>query len=119
VAAGNDALGTSVTVPNEVTFVEGGVLNNAGTLNNNVLDAPDKMVTVINSGIIKCNVTIGGSTDIVQLFTGSKITGNLSLGGTTNSTLILDGTVERSRCALRGVPERRTRAVKSWWAWST
>ena len=29
-----------VTLPNEVTFVEGGVLNNAGTLNNNVLDDP-------------------------------------------------------------------------------
>ena len=48
VAAGNGALGTGpvqilngtlmipagVTLPNEVTFVEGGVLNNAGTLNN-------------------------------------------------------------------------------------
>jgi fibronectin-binding autotransporter adhesin len=113
VAAGNDALGTGpvqlfngtltilagVTLPNEVTFVEGGVLNNAGTLNNNVLDAPDKMVTVINSGIINGNVTIGGSTDIVQLFTGSKITGNLSLGGTTNSTLILDGTGQQSLSA--------------------
>ncbi len=105
VAAGNDALGTGpvqlfngtltilagVTLPNEVTFVEGGVLNNAGTLNNNVLDAPAKMVTVINSGTINGNVTIGGATDIVQLFTGSKITGNLALSGTTSSTLILDG----------------------------
>jgi len=83
-----------------VTFVEGGVLNNAGTLSNNVLDAPDKMVTVINSGTINGTVTIGGSNDIVQLFTGSKITGNLILGAAANnSTLILDGAGQESSSA--------------------
>jgi fibronectin-binding autotransporter adhesin len=60
-----------VTVPNQITFVSGGLLSNAGTLNNSVLG--------------------GGATDIVQLFTGSKINGNLTLSGSTSSTLILDG----------------------------
>jgi outer membrane autotransporter protein len=106
VAAGSGALGTGavqmfngtltilpgVTLPNEVMFVEGGVLNNAGTLNNNVLDEPAKTVMVVNSGIINGNVTIGGATDTVQLFTGSSINGNLALSGSTSSTLILDGT---------------------------
>ncbi len=106
VAAGNDALGTGpvqmfngtlmilagVTLPNEVSFVEGGVLNNAGTLNNNVPGRPGE------SG--RRSLTPGPSTAmsrlaalriLVQLFTGSKIIGNLVLGGTTSSTLILDG----------------------------
>jgi autotransporter-associated beta strand protein len=104
VAASNDALGSGaarlfggtlmisagVTVSNVVSFADGGVLDNAGTLNSNVLDKPSAAETVINSGIINGNVQLGGSTDIVQLFTGSKITGNLSLSAT-NSTLILDG----------------------------
>jgi outer membrane autotransporter protein len=64
------------------------------------LDAPDKMVTVINSGTINGNVTIGGSSDIVRLFPGSKITGNLVLGAAANnSTLILDGTGQESLSA--------------------
>ena len=105
VAAASGALGTGivqmfngtltilagVTLSNEVLFVEGGVLNNAGTLNNNVLDAPQKTVTVVNSDTINGNVTIGGSMDTVQLFTGSRINGNLALSGNTSSTLILDG----------------------------
>jgi outer membrane autotransporter protein len=84
---------TGVTLSNEVMFVTGGVLNNAGTLNNNVLDGPQKTVTVVNfgTGIINGNVIIGGATDTVQLFTGSIINGNLALSGTTSSTLILDG----------------------------
>jgi outer membrane autotransporter protein len=104
VAAGNDALGTGpvqlfngtlmipvgVTLPNEVTFVAGGVFKNAGTLNNNVLGSSTGMETVINSGVINGNVTLGGATDIVQLFAGSKIAGSLGLNGT-NSKLILDG----------------------------
>jgi fibronectin-binding autotransporter adhesin len=106
VAASNKALGSGaaqlfggtlmisagVTVSNVVSFAHGGVLDNAGTLNSNVLDVPSTAETVINSGIINGNVQLGGSTDIVQLFTGSKITGNLGLGATSNSTLILDGT---------------------------
>ena len=105
VAAGDERLGSGpvqlfngtliipagVTLPNEVNFVAGGVLNNAGTLNNNVLDASMHRETVINSGTINGNVTLGGATDIVQLFTGSQINGNLALSGTTSSTLILDG----------------------------
>jgi fibronectin-binding autotransporter adhesin len=80
-----------VTLSNEVMFVQGGVLNNAGTLNNNVLDEPEKTVTLVNSGIINGNVNIGGTKDTVQLLTGSRITGNLTLNGSTSSTLILDG----------------------------
>ena len=105
VAGGNSALGTGivqmfngtltipvgVTLSNEVMFVSGGVLNNAGTLNNNVLDEPEKAVTVVNSGTINGNVIIGGNTDTVQLFAGSRINGNLALSGGTSSTLILDG----------------------------
>jgi fibronectin-binding autotransporter adhesin len=45
---------------------------------------------VINSGVINGNVELGGSSDVVQLFTGSKINGSLSLSDT-SSTLILDG----------------------------
>jgi outer membrane autotransporter protein len=105
VAAGNNALGSGavqlfggtlvieagVTVSNPVSFVEGGVGNNAGTLNNSVTDTFGVAETVINSGTINGSVTLGGATDIVQLLTGSKITGNLILSGTTSSTLILDG----------------------------
>jgi fibronectin-binding autotransporter adhesin len=105
VAAGNDALGTGpvglfrgtllilagVTVQNPVNFVEGGVVNNAGTLNNSITDDFSVAETVINSGTINGSVTLGGATDIVHLFTGSKITGNLVLGANPNSTLILDG----------------------------
>ena len=80
-----------VTLHNEVSFAQGGVLDNAGTLNGNVGGASSITQTVINSGIINGNVTLGGASDIVQLFTGSKITGNLVLSGPSNSTLILDG----------------------------
>ena len=104
VAAGNDALGTGpvqlfngtlmisggVTLPNAVTFATGGVFNNAGTLNNDVLGSSAGTQMVINSGVINGNVALAGGTDIVQLFTGSQITGNLGLNGT-SSTLILDG----------------------------
>jgi fibronectin-binding autotransporter adhesin len=74
-----------------VNFVSGGTLDNAGTLNNNVTDGQSAPQIVINSGIINGSVTLGGPQDIVQLFTGSKITGNLVLGANPNSTLILDG----------------------------
>ena len=104
-AAGNDALGSGqvqlfngtlkilagVTLHNEVSFAQGGVLDNAGTLNGNIGGASSITQTVINSGIINGNVTLGGASDIVHLFTGSKITGNLVLSGPSNSTLILDG----------------------------
>ena len=84
VAAASGALGSGIvqifngtlTIPagvklsNEVTFITGGVLSIAGTLNNSVLG--------------------GGASEIVQLFTGSKIIGNLALSGK-SSTLILDG----------------------------
>jgi fibronectin-binding autotransporter adhesin len=106
VAASNNALGTGmvslfagtlmiqvgVTLPNAVDFVSGGTLNNAGTLNNNVTDGQSAPQIVINSGIINGSVELGGSQDIVHLFTGSKITGDLVLGGQPNSMLILDGT---------------------------
>jgi autotransporter-associated beta strand protein len=78
-----------------VSFVDGGVLSNAGTLNSSVLDGPDVNETVINSGLINGSVLLGGSTDFVQLFTGSKITGSLGLSAT-NSTLILDGAGQQS-----------------------
>jgi outer membrane autotransporter protein len=85
VAASSGALGSGIvqifngtlTIPagvslsNEVTFVSGGVLNIAGTLHNSVLG--------------------GGATDTVHLVTGSAISGNLALSGSTSSTLILDG----------------------------
>ena len=73
--AGTLIIPAGVALPNQVNFVAGGVLDNAGTLNNNVLDVPLASETVINSGIINGNVQLGGSTDIVHLFTGSKITG--------------------------------------------
>jgi fibronectin-binding autotransporter adhesin len=105
VAASNNALGTNpvelfagtleipggVTVPNAVNFVNGGTIINAGTLNNNVTDGAGAPQTVINSGIINGSVTLGAPQDTVQLFTGSKITGNLVLGAKPNSILILDG----------------------------
>ncbi len=85
-----------VTLPNAVTFVAGGVVNNAGTLNNNVLDGPAATETVINSGVINGNVQLGGAIDIAHLFTGSQINGNLGLSGTASSTLILDGAGQQS-----------------------
>ena len=104
VAAASNALGTGpvqliagtliiqegVTLPNQINFADGGTLNNAGTLNNSVLDGNSAPQVVINSGVINGNVELGGSSDVVQLFTGSKINGSLSLSGT-SSTLILDG----------------------------
>ena len=89
--AGTLVISAGVRLPNQVNFVAGGVLNNAGMLNNDVLDIPIASETVINSGIINGNVQLGGATDIVQLFTGSQISGNLNLSGTSSSTLILDG----------------------------
>ncbi len=105
VAAGNNALGTGevqmfrgnltildgVTLTNEIAFEEGGTVNNAGTLNGNITDAFSVAETVINSGTINGNVILGGATDVVQLFTGGKISGSVELAGTTSSTLILDG----------------------------
>jgi outer membrane autotransporter protein len=118
VADNNHALGTGnvellggkLIIPSGVTLanavaLHGGTLNNSGTLNNNVTDAPVPQSTVvINSGQINGNVTIGGLNETVQLFTGSQITGNLNLTGVlpalgvnpaahavVNSTLILDG----------------------------
>jgi fibronectin-binding autotransporter adhesin len=104
-AAGNNTLGTGlvqlfnatliipaeVTLTNEVAFVAGGVLNNAGTLNGNVGGASSMAQVVINSGTINGNVQLAGATDTVHLFIGSKITGSLGLSGGANSTLILDG----------------------------
>ena len=89
--AGTLVISAGVRLPNQVNFVAGGVLNNAGMLNNDVLEIPIASETVINSGIINGNVQLGGATDIVQLFTGSQISGNLNLSGTSSSTLILDG----------------------------
>src|SRR6202020_2438932 len=107
---GNDALGSGavqlftstltilagVTLHNEVNFAQGGILDDAGTLNGNVGGASSVAQTVVNSGTINGNVQLAGATDTVQLFTGSKINGNLGLSGTTSSTLILDGAGQQS-----------------------
>jgi outer membrane autotransporter protein len=79
-----------VTLSNTISL-QGGTADNAGTLNNSITGTGTPNV-VMNSGTINGNVTLTGGTDTVQLFTGSKITGNLSLTGTQGSTLILDGT---------------------------
>ena len=106
VAGVNDALGTGpiqlfsgtlripggVTLHNEVIFGAGGLLDNLGTLIGNVTDGESAPERVINSGTINGNVALAGPEDIVQLFTGSKITGDLTLAANdNNSTLILDG----------------------------
>jgi fibronectin-binding autotransporter adhesin len=124
VAASDNALGTGeadlfrgtlmiqagVTIGNPVVFMEGGLVDNAGTLNNNITDTFSVAEVVLNSGTINGSVTLGGATnrvvnsgtingdvtlnggsDTVQLFTGSKITGRVDLGAATNSALILDG----------------------------
>ena len=82
---------TGATLPNQVNFAAGGVLNNAGTLNNDVSSAIGAPEALINSGVINGNVSLGGSSVTVQLFTSSQIAGTLSLGGAPGSTLILDG----------------------------
>jgi outer membrane autotransporter protein len=109
VAGSNNALGAGevalfrgtliilagVTLDNPVNISGGGTVNNAGTLNNSITDAFSGPQIVINSGTINGNVLLGGQKDVVQLFTGSKITGNVVLNGIQkeqpNSTLILDG----------------------------
>jgi outer membrane autotransporter protein len=87
---------TGVTIGNPVMFTGGGIVNNAGTLNNSITDAFSAPEIVINSGTINGNVLLGGAKDAVQLFTGSKISGKVELtgiqNGKANSTLILDGT---------------------------
>jgi autotransporter-associated beta strand protein len=103
VAGVNDALGTGpiqiftgtlripdgVTLHNEVIFGAGGLLDNLGTLIGNVTDGESAPERVINSGTINGNVALAGPEDIVQLFTGSKITGDLTLAANdNNSTLI-------------------------------
>lgn len=107
VAGSNNALGTGaalvdggtlqisagVTLANAISFGDaGGVVNNAGTLNTNVLDAPTGPQTVINAGTINGSVLLGSGQNVVQLFTGSSITGDLDLGTNAGSRLILDGT---------------------------
>jgi fibronectin-binding autotransporter adhesin len=106
VAGVNDALGTglvklftstltipvNVTLHNEVLFVTGGLLDNSGALFGNVTDGESAPERVINSGTINGQVALVGPENIVQLFTGSKITGNLTLAADdNNSMLILDG----------------------------
>jgi outer membrane autotransporter protein len=109
VAGGDNALGTGavtlfggtliipagVAIDNPVMFTGGGTVNVAGTLNNSITDAFSAPQIVINSGTINGNVVLGGTKDVVQLFTGSKITGSVILNGIqnskANSTLILDG----------------------------
>ena len=109
VAGGNNALGsgavtlfrgtliipTGVAIDNPVLLTGGGTVNVAGTLNNSITDAFSAPQIVINSGTINGNVLLGGTNDVVQLFTGSKISGNVVLNGIqntkANSTLILDG----------------------------
>ena len=79
-----------VTLHREVSCSRVAILDNAGTLNGNVGGAPasrGQSLTRDYNG----NVQLAGATDTVQLFTGSKINGNLGLSGTTSSTLILDG----------------------------
>ena len=106
VAGVDDALGTGpiqlftgtlripggVTLHNEVIFGAGGFLDNLGTLIGNVTDGGSAPERVINSGTINGNVALASPEDIVQLFTGSKITGDLTLAANdNNSILILDG----------------------------
>ena len=106
IAASDQALGTGpvdmfrgilviqqgVTIANPIEFIEGGIVDNQGTLNNSITDAFNVAQVVINWGTINGNVLLGGQHDIVQLFTGSTITGQVDLGPTTNAQLILDGT---------------------------
>ena len=109
VAGSNNALGTGpvalfrgtliipagVTIDNPVNISAGGTVNVAGTLNNSITDEFSGPQIVINSGTINGNVLLGGQKDVVQLFTGSKIAGNVVLSSIQNSkpnsTLILDG----------------------------
>jgi fibronectin-binding autotransporter adhesin len=105
-AASNDSLGTGpvqiergilviqpgVTIANAIEFTEGGIVVNEGTLNNSITDSFNVAQVVNNAGTINGNVLLGGAHDIVQLLTGSKITGRVDLGTTMNAQLILDGT---------------------------
>ncbi|HEY0791272.1 MAG TPA: autotransporter domain-containing protein [Chthoniobacterales bacterium] len=111
VAATSDALGTgpatlyggalqilaAVKLGNPLFFGPGGgSLLNAGTLNNNVLDASNgcgcpQWVENDQGGAINGNVLLGTGPNTVQLYSGSTISGNLDLGTNAGSTLILNG----------------------------
>ena len=72
----------------KVTNDAGGVISGTGGLAIAISGGPG---TLINSGAINGSVTLGNSVNTVQLFTGSKITGDLNLGSNAGSDLILDG----------------------------
>ncbi|HEY0789917.1 MAG TPA: ice-binding family protein, partial [Chthoniobacterales bacterium] len=84
-----------VALANPVYFgVGGGTFINAGTLNNNVLDASGNCgcpQTVVNVGAINGDVLLGSGPNTVLLYSGSAITGNLDLGSNSGSTLTLSG----------------------------
>ncbi len=69
------------------TLVNSGTINGSVTLGNPTAGP----ATFINSGVINGSVTLGNSVNTAQLFTGSKISGDLNLGSNAGSNLILDG----------------------------
>jgi outer membrane autotransporter protein len=102
------------TLTNLVTLNNGGMLNNSGTLNEvvsiltvtnggTITNNADGVITasqilfslapatLVNSGKIDANITFGNFANTVQLFTGSRIVGDLNLGTNAGTNLILDG----------------------------
>ena len=71
-----------------VTNNAGGVLSGTGGSAIAITGGP---ATLMNSGTINGSVALGNSLNTAQLFTGSKISGDLNLGSNAGSNLILDG----------------------------
>jgi fibronectin-binding autotransporter adhesin len=130
VAASNSALGmgpvtvsepsnaleinAGATLTNIVTLINGGILNNSGTLNEGAsnltvanggtitnsaggvitasqIQSTGAEVSLFNSGTIHGNIAFANFANTVQLFAGSSIVGNLDLGTEPGANLILDG----------------------------
>jgi outer membrane autotransporter protein len=107
-------INAGATLTNIVTLINGGILNNSGTLNegasnltvtnggtitNNVggvitvsqVLSTGAAVSLFNSGTIHGNIALANFANTVQLFAGSSIVGNLDLGADPGANLILDG----------------------------
>ena len=92
----------TITNSGVIEGTEGVALANGGTITNNAgatisgsngtaIASSGGSTNLSNAGVINGNVTLGNGANTVQLFSGSRISGDLNLGASAGSNLILDG----------------------------
>jgi autotransporter-associated beta strand protein len=84
-------IGGGLTVPNSFVINNGASLENSGAINSVTSQIGAASIVNRPGGTIGGIVLSGGAANTVQLFSGSAIHGDLSLGNNSGSQLIFDG----------------------------